>query len=186
MDGVEILLFDPKREPKDWTDFIGPTQCAVFLKDRRSSVALAPDGRTYQQPDDTTCIVFDRVDDAHRYCDCKTQSLPHLRCEIYDSEGLAHSPLLVVVHPDHQNKVEAGSFWSRQRRIIAVVLFLLAPPLIWIDMRRANTLILPTFLAFNCILAGLRFLYWDFGVKHRERDRIERLEAHRRKERAGA
>jgi hypothetical protein len=62
----------------------------------------------------------------------------------------------------------------------------MAPPLIWIDMRRQNTLILPTFLAFNCILAGLRFIYWDFGVKQQERERRNRLEAHLRKEQGGA
>ena len=53
-------------------------------------------------------------------------------------------------------------------------------------MRRANELVLPTFLAFTCILTGLRFLYWDFGVKNRERERQRRLEAHRRKERGSA
>jgi hypothetical protein len=47
-------------------------------------------------------------------------------------------------------------------------------------------LILPTFLAFNCILAALRFLYWDFGLKLRERERQQRLEAHRQLERGGS
>jgi hypothetical protein len=28
----------------------------------------------------------------------------------------------------------------------------------------------------------MRFLYWDFGVKHKERERQKRLEAHRRLE----
>jgi hypothetical protein len=26
-------------------------------------------------------------------------------------------------------------------------------------------------------LTGLRFLYWDFALKHRERERLKRLEA---------
>jgi hypothetical protein len=112
--------------------------------------------------------------------------LPHLRCEIYDTDGLAHPPLQVMSHPDYQHKEESGAFWSSRRKLIAVILFLMAPPLIWIDMRRQNTLILPTFLAFNCILAGLRFIYWDFGVKQQERERRNRLEAHLRKEQGGA
>jgi hypothetical protein len=95
---------------------------------------------------------------------------------------LAHPALLVIVHPDHQKREDASFFWSRRRKLIAVALFLAAGPLIWIDVRRANTLILPTFLAFNCILTGLRFLFWDFGLKHREQERRKRLEAHRRRE----
>jgi hypothetical protein len=71
-----------------------------------------------------------------------------MRCEIYDAEGLAHPPLVVIVHPDQRHTEETGSFWSRRRKLIAMVLFLLAPALIWIDMRRANTIVLPTFLAF--------------------------------------
>jgi hypothetical protein len=139
-------------------------------------------GKPYLTPDSTTCLIFDHIDSARQFCEAKVQSLPHLRCEIYDSEGLAHPPLLVVIHPDFQHQEDAGSFWSRRRKLIALALFLAAPPLIWLDVRRANTLILPTFLAFNCILLALRFLYWDFGVKHRERERQQRLDAHRRKE----
>lgn len=52
----------------------------------------------------------------------------------------------------------------------------------WLDIRHRSQLILPTFLAFNFILLALRFLYWDFGVKHRERGRQQRLEAHRLRE----
>ena len=180
--GLEIRLFDPRRTPRDWTDVIGPTQCAVFLRDRATSVSRNADGKPFPDPDATTCLLFDRIDEARDFSEAKVRALPHLRCEIYDADGLAHSPLLVIVHPDVQHEEETGSFWSRRRRVIAVILFLMAPPLIWLDRRHANSLILPTFLAFNCILLGLRFLYWDFGVKHREKEREERLVAHRRKE----
>jgi hypothetical protein len=182
----EIRLFDSRRDPRDWTDLIRPTQCVVFLKDRTTSTSLTPDGKPYARPADTTCLVFDRVDAAQQFCEMKVQALPYLRCEIYDAQGLAHPPLLVIVHPNFQHQEDSDSFWSRRRKLIALVLFLMAPPLIWIDMRRANTLILPTFLAFSCILAGLRFLYWDFGVKHREQERQRRLEAHRQMERGDA
>lgn len=186
MDGLEIRLFDPRRQPRDWTDLIGSNQCAVFFRHRATSVTLSPDGNPFRDADASTCLLFDHIDDARRFCEAKVQSLPHLRCEIYDSEGLAHPPLLVVIHPDYEHAQESGSFWSRRRKLIALVLFLAAPPLIWMDVRRNNTLIVPTFLAFNCILAGLRFLYWDFGIKHREHERSKRLAAHRAREQAGA
>ena len=180
--GTELRLFDPKRKPRDWTEIIRPTQFAVFLKDRATSHSRAPDGKPYPNPDDTACFVFDQLSAAQLFSESKVQAFPHLRCEIYDAQGLAHPPLLVIVHPDQQDREESGSFWSRRRKLIAVVLFLMAPPLIWIDNRRSNTLVLPTFLAFNCILAGLRFLYWDFGLKHQERERRKRVETHRRRE----
>ena len=183
-DALEIRLFDPRRDPRDWTDVIGPTQCAVFVKDRATSTSLALDGKPYKDPDETTCLVFDRIDTAQRFCQAKVLALAHLRCEIYDAEGLAYPPLLVIIHPDFQHEEDSGSFWSRRRKLIAAILLLMAPPLIWLDVRRSSTLILPTFLAFNCILLALRFLYWDFGVKHRERERERRLAAHRLKEHA--
>jgi hypothetical protein len=39
--GKEILLFDPRRNPRDWVEVLGPTQCAVLLKDRLSSKRTA-------------------------------------------------------------------------------------------------------------------------------------------------
>ena len=125
-------------------------------------------------------------DEAQRFCKAKIQALPRLRCEIYDAQGLAHPPLLVIVHPDHQHKEDSSSYSSRTRKLVAWGLFLISGPLIWIDVHRGSTLIVPTFLAFNCILAGLRLLYWDFGVKHREQERQERLDAHRKIERGDA
>ena len=114
----------------------------------------------------------------------KIQALPHLRCEIYDAQGLAHPPLMAILHPDHQRKEESGSVWSRRRRLIALGLLIAAAPLLWIGRRKSSDLAI--FLAINCIFLALRFIYWDFGVKHRERERLRRLEEHRKMERGDA
>lgn len=184
--GTEIRLFDPRRKPRDWTEIIRPTQCAVFLKDCDTSNSRGLDGKPFPNPDETTCVIFDQIDQARQFCESQVRTFPHLRCEVYDADGLAKPPLLVVLAPDRQLEEESGSKWSRRRKLIAVFLFLIAPPLVWLDMRRQNTLILPTFLAFTCVLTGLRFLYWDFGLKHQQRERQKRLEAHLRKEQGGA
>jgi hypothetical protein len=73
----------------------------------------------------------------------------------------------------------------RIRRVIAVAMFLVAPVLIWIDIRGDNALIFPTFVALNCILADVRLLAWDFGRNREEEDRRERLAAHLLKEGSG-
>jgi len=184
--GTEIRLFDPRRKPRDWTGLIGPTECAVFLKDRTTSDPRATDGQPFPKPVETTCIVFDQFEGARRFCKAKVQALPQLRCEIYDAQGLAHPPLLVIVHADHQQKEDSSSFSSRIRKLIAVGLFLISGPLIWMDISRGSILMLPTFLSLNCILGGLRFLYWDFAVKYREQERRNRLDAHRKMEQGAA
>jgi hypothetical protein len=167
-------------------EIIRPTQCAVFVKDRLTSAPLSPEGQPFRSSSETTCLLFDTIAEAQQFCEAKVLERPNLCAEVFDAAGRAHPPLLVITHPGSHGSQEAGPVWSRRRKLIAVVLLLAAPPLIWIDWRRRNTLILPTFLAFNCILAGLRFLYWDFGLKLRERERQQRLEAHRRLERDGS
>ena len=184
--GTEIRLFDPRRTPRDWTDLIRPTQCAVFLKSRTDSTPLAPNGQPYPNPDDISCVVFDSLDAAQRFCEAKVEALPHLRCEVYDAQGLAHGPLLVVVHPDFQRKEESGSFWSRRRKLLALSFLLVSLPLLWIGTRGSNFSDVAAFLAFNCILLAARFLLWDIGFKHRERERRRRFEAHRKIERGDA
>jgi len=184
--GTEIRLFDPRRDPQDWTDLMGATACAVFLKDRTTSAALQPNGHPFPNPADTTCIVFPCVDGAQRFCESKVQSLPHLRCEIYYAQGLAHPPLLVIVHPDLLRKEQAGSSWSRRRKVVAGAFALLSVPLFWFGVRSTTSSDLAIFLAINCLFLALRFIYWDFGTRHHERERRRRLESHRKMERGDA
>lgn len=180
--GTEIRLFDPRRKPQDWTELIGPAECAVFLKDRTSSVSLASDGRAPASPAAATRIVFKRLDAAQRFCEAKVHALPRLRCEIYDSQSLAYPPLAVILHPESQRKEDAGPLWSWRRKWGAGALFLIALLLFRMAMHSSNSGDLAIFLGINCILLALRFLYWDFGLKHSERNRLKRLEDHRRAE----
>jgi len=48
-----------------------------------------------------------------------------------------------------------------RRKAIAITLLLMAGPLIWIDVRYEKDF--EMFLALNCVLTGLRFLYWNLG-----------------------
>jgi hypothetical protein len=184
--GTEIRLFDPRRKPQDWTELIRPTECAVFLKDRATSTSLSPDGHAYPGPALVTCIVFNRLDAAQRFCEEKVQTLPQLRCEIYDARGLAYPPLAVILHPESQRQEDAGPIWLRRRKLCAGALSLISLPLFWMGTRSSNSGDVAIFLGINCILLALRFLYWDFGLKHSERKRLKRLEDHQRMERGNA
>jgi hypothetical protein len=186
LEGIEIVLYDPRRKPQDWTDLIGRTDCAVFLKNRTDSTSLAPDGRPYPQPSDGTCVVFHSLDAAQQFCEAKVKELPHVRCQIYDAEGPAQRPLLVIVHPEFQRNEESGATWSRRRKLIMIGLILLSIPLFWVGTLDRNSSDIAIFFGINCLVLALRFLYWDAGWRASERKRLARLESHRTLERGDA
>jgi hypothetical protein len=91
--------------------------------------------------------------------------------------------LLVITHPDYQRDEHSGPASSRRRKILVACLFAAAAALFSLNFRGES--IMATLLGSNCALLGLRFLYWEYAMKHREQDR-RRLEAHRRIERGDA
>lgn len=179
-DGTEIRLYDPQRKPPDWVDLMQPTDCAVFLKNRTTSIPLASDGREFAGTAYATCILFKSFDTAQRFCDGKVKQLPEVRCEIYDAHGLASPPLAVVLHPEFQGEEEDGPIWQQRRKFIMAVLVLAAAILFGSAAVRPNLSDLMIFLGINCVVLALRFLYWDVGLKHRERERFHRVEEHRK------
>ena len=185
-DGIIIRLFDPRRDPPDWTDLIAPGDCAVFLKRRTDSIALGQDGLPEANLRESTCVVFHTLEAAQRFCEWKVREMPHVRCETYDRDGPRHPPMLVILHPDFQLKQDSGPIWSRRRKQIIACLIVLAVPLFWFGSRGSISSDVAIFLGINCLLLALRFLYWDAGSAISEQKRRQRLEAHRKLERSDA
>jgi len=183
--GTEIRLFDPKREPRDWTGLISGTQCAVFLADVTTSEPLSREGKPFGNAADATCILFGSLDAAQRFCEAKVEERPDIRCEVFDVHGRAHPPLAVVIHPRREGLDAPGPAWSRRRRWIAALLLAGAAPLFWIGWRSRGETILPVFLSLGLFIVALRFLHWDFGLEQARRNRERRAETHRRREQAG-
>lgn len=183
-DGTEVRLYDLKREPPEWTGIVLGTQCAVFLSDISTSEPLSREGKPFPNAAEATCLVFDSLDAAQRFCQSTVDEHPNVRCEVFDSQGRAHPPMLVVIHPSQQRLDHPGAAWSRRRKRIAALLLTGAVPMFWIGWRSRGAMILPTFLGISMMLIALRFLHWDFGLKHAQREREKRLEEHRRRERA--
>jgi len=184
-DGSEIRLYDPNRDPPEWTGIILGTQCAVFLSDVSTSEPLSREGKPFPRAAEATCLVFDSLDAAQRFCQSAVHDQPNICCEVFDSQGRAHPPMLVIIHPSQQGLDDPGAAWSRRRRLIAALLFAGGIPLFWIGWRSRGSMILPTFLGIGMVIVALRFLHWDFGLKHAQRERQKRVEVHRRRERAG-
>jgi hypothetical protein len=181
----EFKVYDKTRSPRDWMSLVGATQCAVFFKDVRTAAPLSHDGIAFDRMTDCTFLVFDRLDDARRFCEIQTKAHPWVCCEVFDWEGKAKPPLLVVVDPSVAEKDELSGSWVRWRTTIAIILFAGAIPLFLWDWKSDGSLILPTVVGINMIVAGLRLLYWNTARSERNREQAQRFEEHLKREGSG-
>ena len=78
-------------------------------------------------------------------------------CEVFNWEGRAKPPLLVITHPDYESDDDSGPSSSGRRKVIVAGLFAAGAALLSMNLWRES--ILATFLASNCLLFGPRFLY---------------------------
>ena len=102
--GTEVRLYDPRRRPQDWLELMRPADCAVFLKRRDHSAVLASAGAEFADPEHATCRLFPSFEAAQQFSEAKVRELPHVCCEIYDSQGLASPPLAIVIHPEFHDE----------------------------------------------------------------------------------
>jgi hypothetical protein len=178
----EFKVYDKTRQGPDWMSLLTPTQCAVFFKDFQTAAPLSRDGVAFDKMTDCTFLVFDRLEDARRFCEAQVTEHPSMCCEVFDFEGKAKPPLLVVVNPSVAEKDEMSASWVRRRKIIAIASFLGAIPLLVWDWRTGSYLIVPTVVGINLIVFGLRLLYWNTARSDRSQEQFHRLESHRRRE----
>jgi hypothetical protein len=178
----EFKVYDQARQGRDWMSLLTPTQCAVFFKDFQTATPLSRDGVPFDRMTDCTFLVFDRLEDARRFCEEQVNQHPAMCCEVFDFEGRAKPPLLVVVHPGVAEKDELSATWVRRRKYIAMASFLCAIPLIVWDWRTGEYMVLPTVVGVNLIVLGLRLLYWNTARSDNAPERLRRLESHRRRE----
>jgi hypothetical protein len=178
----EFKVYDKTRPSRDWMSLVGATQCAVFFKDVRTATPLSRDGIAFDRMTDCTFLVFDRLDDARRFCEAQSKEHPWMCCEVFDWEGKAKPPLLVVIDPSFAEKDELSGSWVRRRTILAIILFVCAIPLFVWDWKSDGSLILPTVVGINMVVLGLRFLYWNTARSERAREQARRLEEHLRRE----
>ena len=178
----EFKVYDKARASPDWTSIVSPAQWAVFFKDFETAAPLSPDGAPISRMTDCTFLVFERLDEARRFCETRVAQHPSMCCEIFDSEGKAKPPLLTIVHPSMAEKDELSLTWLRRRKVMAILCFLVAVPLFVWDSRAEWALILPSVIAINLIVFGLRLLYWNTARGSRDREHVHRLEDHLRRE----
>lgn len=180
--GREIKVYDDARRPREWPALLTPSQCAVFFKRINSEIPLLPDGTAVARFRDCTFLLFDSLEEARRLCEARVREHPHMCCEIFDCKGKAQPPLLTIVHPSVVEKDELSAQSVRKRKIAAIILFVGALPLFWLDQRSGGVLVLPTFLALTMIGIGLRMLHWNMARGERMKAQEQRVRAHLQRE----
>ena len=176
--GREIKVHDRSRHPRDWNELLAPSDCAVFFSRHDTEAPLSPEGAPVARIRDLTFLLFERFEDARKFCEARVLEFPNMCCKIYDSKGLAQPPLLTVVHPSVAEKDELSPSSVRVRKIAAAVLFAGSLPLIWWDWHAGSVLILPTVIGINMIVIGLRLLQWNLGRQIRMDEQEKRIAAH--------
>jgi hypothetical protein len=175
---MEVLrLYDPERRPPNWSDIVRPTQFVAFSSNVDSGGVTDADGAPFPSTAAATCLVFDSLAEARRFCETRVGERAAVRFEIFDARGRVEAPLVVIVSPSRAGALEGSSRTIRLRKWAAIVLLAGGPPLIWYDYWNADgALILPAFLGISMALAGLRLLFLNMAVREAERTRRKRLE----------
>jgi hypothetical protein len=174
-----LRLFDAERRPPNWSDIVRPTQFVVFSSDADNGASIDAEGHPFPSTADATCLVFDSLAEARRFCDARVAEVPSVRFEIFDARGRVEEPLVVIVSPSRAASLESSSRSIRLRKWAAFALLAASGPLVWYDYSTAGgSLVLPTFLGISLALAALRLLFMNMAIREAERARRERLERH--------
>jgi hypothetical protein len=157
-----IRLYDPARNPADWTGLIHPGQYAVFHSDVATDIEKTADGHYLPPTEESTCTVLDSLAEAEAYCEAKVEAIPNLRCDVYDHTGKSRPPLLTYVNRAHLKAPAQRVYWGW-------VCIALGLPCFLIEWYYHGILVVPMVVGINLIFAGLRLIYWGKGGQEKRR-----------------
>jgi hypothetical protein len=172
-----VRVFDPSRQPANWTDIIRPGQFVAFSKDIDTGASRDAAGASIGSPDSLTCIIFDSLAEADAFCNDSVQRAPNLRFDVFDAAGRALPPLLTIVHPSRIATLDGNPRSARINQWGAVALVAAAPILFWVDWWKYDgLLILPTILGINMLIIAARLIQLNVAHASAERARRDRLQ----------
>jgi hypothetical protein len=174
-----LRLFDPDRNPTNWTEIVQPGQYVAFAKTVDSGAPCDADGRPFPAVEDATCLLFDRLTEAENFCRQQVVRAPYVRFDIFDSTGRSNPPLLVIVHSSRVARLEGNPSGIRVRNWIATMLALVAAVSFWYDFVHGPSLhFFPTLLGINLIVVAIRLFQLNSSYLHAEELRRKRLTEH--------
>jgi hypothetical protein len=133
-----------------WSSQIRPGQYAVFLRDRDTAVALTPDGQIATDPSVT---VFESLPEAHAWGVEICAQRPRIRCDIYDSDGLANDPVESLYNPAIRGKY-VGPEAGRKRLYVGVTAIFIGSLFIAWDVHRDLLFLWGYIIGLKLVLTG--------------------------------
>jgi hypothetical protein len=171
-----VRVYDADRRPPNWTEIIRPAQFVAFATDLDNEAPCDPSGTPFVSADAVTCMIFDSLPEARRFCRESADHAPAVRFDIFDSSGRSSPPLLTIVHPSRVATLDGNPRAARRNMIGALALVSCAPILFWIDWAKYDgVLILPTILGINMIIIAARLVQLNGAHATAARTRRERL-----------
>jgi hypothetical protein len=175
---VQILrIYDSLRRPPNWTDLVQHGRFVAFSKNIDSGVPCDAEGQPFASPNDATLLVFEAFDEARRFCEQRVIDYPAIRFDVYDSDGRVNPPLLTIVNPSRAGALDEHPRTLRRRMQLAMALFAASIVLLVFSYLadKEGVLVVPTFLAISFIVAAVRLLLVNIGVRDAERVRQARV-----------
>jgi len=161
----EVLLHDVKRVPANWTELVSRGQYVVFLTDVESCAPVHTDGTPVNRAAEHSCLLFDSLAQAEKYCRGEVTRIPRLKCEIFDSQGRANAPVLTFVNERYSHKINTEARAGRIFRWGVVLAASAIPFFIYAFLAGAEVVWWPILVGINLVFAGLRLMHWGQGVK---------------------
>ena len=154
-----------------------PHQFAALARDENTGMPCGADARACADPAAATCVVFDSIEEARRFCQGAVLAAPSVRFDVFDVQGRANPPLLTIVHPSRAAALETHPRVLNHRRAIAWGLIAAGVPLLGLAywLQDFGHSIFPAFIGLNMVIAALRILWFNLGVRETERAREARL-----------
>ena len=163
----EVVIYDARRNPPNWTDLLAPSQYAVFQHDTNSGLHVSPND-TFSE----TCLIFDTLEEAKNYCSGRVEQAPNITCEIFDQSGRAKNPVETYVHCSvdlkQRSVFRSRFFWAHIMTALAIVGLL-------IDWRSDFVRMWPTILGLKFLTLAILFYAWGLAERLRGRPFFKRF-----------
>jgi hypothetical protein len=108
-----VPIFEEGAHPSVWSDRMRPGEFAVLCEDARTGAAKQPDNTLAPTADSHICTIFDSREEAEDFARKRVEVYPAMRCVVFDHEGRAGQPLLVVNRPEFAPRGDIGPVFRR-------------------------------------------------------------------------
>jgi hypothetical protein len=108
-----VPIFEDNAHPPVWSDRMMAGDFAVLCEDARTGAAKQRDNTLAPTAGSHICTIFDSRQAAEDFARERVSVYPGMRCVVFDHEGRAKPPLLIVNRPEFAPRGEIGPAFRR-------------------------------------------------------------------------